>query len=1090
VADEDDSSNPETPPAPPRAAAPASDASPDAPAPGATPEEDWSLASADETAPAPAAFTEPTEAAPADAEDDPHQRDTDAPEVAAPSTAPTDTAPSPTAFELSTPSRPENLDADWDPARAERASATPALAPADETSTHAAEIAAAEIAEAESAPAIDDVEAYESAAVEAASSASANFGDAPEACTPPPAETPTHADNAQSSSDHRQSDEAARVSDLPLLTSDAGESISARADAPSESAPESAALEYARAEYAEPLNEAAAQEHGAAFSQSSADAPIAEAPPALEAEVAEPDDIQPAAQDAWSVAETPAAENAASVADAEDAVEATGAIAREDADLLAEPAPEPLVPDAPIAFSEDAASHADPDPINPAPPPLAPDALPSNFFRAAGDPDEPEAAPPTFWQRLQTRAADTWRRARGYTEPRLVALGGDARALGFKAWRSARNIRHPRTVREAAIWGGWATAAVTMAVIGFFVFMTWGMPSTDDLWEARNGQSITFFDRRGNVILREGAQNAPPVDLDTLPPYVAQAFIAIEDRRFYDHWGVDIGGMARAGAENLRAGRVVQGGSTITQQLAKNLFLTNERSWRRKAQEIAMAIWLERRFSKKEILALYLSRVYFGAGAYGIEAAAERYFDRPARELTLLQSALIAGLVKAPSRLNPARQDIEAARGRGDLVLAEMVSMGFISDAERQAALQEEIEISRRNPAGVLAYYRDWIDPILNEVIGTQLDDFIVETTIDIQAQRAGAEAVEKVLEEQGESRRVGQAALVSLDEEGGVIAMVGGRDYEQSQFNRATQARRQPGSAFKYFIYLAAMENGLTPWSVREDGPITIRQEGQPDWTPGNYEEEYHGPSELSQAFQFSYNMVAIRVAHEVGRRKVIDVAERLGVSSELHDYPSLALGAQEVTLLEMTQAYGAMASQGYRVEPHGIVRIRRAASDETMWGWRRRGARERVIDEQPLRYMNYLMTRVVEAGTGTRARISGRQVGGKTGTGNDYRDAWFIGFTPGIVTGVWAGNDNFAETARVTGGSVPAEIWARFMPAALRTVPVRPLTLPGPEDFDLGLPDPEAPALAVVGAPLGNGPAPNPSDDEDRSLDLGPEG
>jgi penicillin-binding protein 1A len=673
-----------------------------------------------------------------------------------------------------------------------------------------------------------------------------------------------------------------------------------------------------------------------------------------------------------------------------------------------------------------------------------------------------------------------------------VKFAGGSRAFLGETWRRIRGIKHPRNVREAAVWSGWAAGGVVALIIGFFFFITWGLPSTDDLWEARNGQSITFLDRNGHVILREGAQNAPPVDLATLPPYVAQAFIAIEDRRFYDHFGIDVGGMMRAGAENLRAGRVVQGGSTITQQLAKNLFLTNERSWRRKAQEIAMAIWLEGRFSKDEILALYLSRVYFGAGAYGVEAAAERYFDRPARELTLLQSAMLAGLVKAPSRLNPARQDIAAARDRATVVLSEMVNMGFISAAERDAALGEELVISRRNPAGVLSYYRDWIDPLLNDVIGQQRDDFIVETTIDIAAQRAAAEAVETVLAEQGEERRVSQGAAIVLDDEGGVRALVGGRDYDISQFNRATQARRQPGSSFKYFIYLAAMENGLTPWSVREDAPITIYIEGQDAWSPGNYTGEYHGPTELTRAFALSYNMVAIRVANEVGGQNVIDVARRLGVRSPLHNYHSLALGAQEITLLEMAQAYGAMAAEGYNLEAHGVSRIRRANSNETMWSFRQQN-RTQVIEARPLRYMNYMMRRVVDAGTGTAARLPGRQVGGKTGTGNDYRDAWFIGFVPGLVAGVWVGNDNFTETARVTGGSLPAQIWAQFMPTAVRNTPVRELQMPSQEDYDVGLPNPETPELTAVGAPIGaviGGPQTAPPDDQDRSLDFGPEG
>ena len=287
-------------------------------------------------------------------------------------------------------------------------------------------------------------------------------------------------------------------------------------------------------------------------------------------------------------------------------------------------------------------------------------------------------------------------------------------------------------------------------------------------------------------------------------------------------------------------------------------------------------------------------------------------------------------------------------------------------------------------------------------------------------------------------------------------------------------------------------MENGLTPWSVREDAPITIYIDGQPPWTPGNYTNEFHGPTELTRAFALSYNMVAIRVANEVGGQNVIDVARRLGVTSPLFNYHSLALGAQEITLLEMTQAYGAMAAEGYNIQAHGITRIRRASSNETVWAFRQEN-RHRVIEQRPMRYMNYMMRRVVDAGTGTAARINGRQVGGKTGTGNDYRDAWFIGFVPGMVAGVWAGNDNFTETARVTGGSLPTEIWARFMPTALRNTPVRPLELPSEEDYDVGVADPESPELTAVGAPIGaviGAPPTAPPDTEDRSLDFGPEG
>jgi len=798
----------------------------------------------------------------------------------------------------------------------------------------------------------------------------------------------------------------------------------------------------------------------------------AEEPPAVE-EVAAPQPEEPAIAARNAEPELEAAVDAEFEAEP-DSYEVEAPIAAREAD---DEIDEPVAEEAPLSPAR-ASERAD---------------LPPHYFRAAGDPDEGEAeAPPSLWGRIEARIRDTTHDIRTVVEPHWVKFWGAVRGFFIEIWRHLRGVKRPRNIREAAVWSGYAAGAFLALIIGGFFFITWGLPSTDDLWEARQGQSITFLDRNGNVILREGAQNAPPVDLASLPPYVAQAFVAIEDRRFYDHFGVDFGGMMRAGAENLRAGRVVQGGSTITQQLAKNLFLTNERSWRRKAQEVAMAIWLETRFTKDEILALYLSRVYFGAGAYGVEAAAERYFDRPARELTLLQSAMIAGLVKAPSRLNPARQDIAAARERATVVLNEMVSMGFISATERDAALSEELVISRRNPAGVLSYYRDWIDPLLNEVIGQQRDDFIIETTIDVAAQRAAAEAVETVLAEQGEARRVSQGAALVMDDTGGVRVMVGGRDYDLSQFNRATQARRQPGSSFKYFIYLAAMENGLTPWSVREDAPITIYIEGQEPWSPGNYTGEYHGPVSLNSAFANSFNMVAIRVANEVGGQNVIDVARRLGVRSPLHNYHSLALGAQEITLLEMTQAYGAMAAEGYNVEAHGVTRIRRANSNETMWSWRQQN-RSRVIEQRPMRYMNMMMQSVVQFGTGTRARMASHQIGGKTGTGNDYRDAWFIGFTPGMVGGVWVGNDNFTETARVTGGSLPADIWARFMPVVLRNTPSRPLEMPGEDDYDVGIAAVEQPELTAVGAPIGatlGAPIPPPPDDQDRSLDFGPEG
>jgi penicillin-binding protein 1A len=617
--------------------------------------------------------------------------------------------------------------------------------------------------------------------------------------------------------------------------------------------------------------------------------------------------------------------------------------------------------------------------------------------------------------------------------------------------------------RKLAVVAGWGAAASTVVLVGLFTWITWGMPSTDDIWDDAANPSITYLDRNGQTILREGAQSAPPIRLEELPKVVPQAFVAIEDRRFYNHMGVDFGGLIRAMVENVQAGRVVQGGSTITQQLAKNLFLTNQRTFRRKAQEVALALWLEQRFSKDEILALYLSRVYFGAGAYGIEAAAERYFAKPAQQLTLPEAALLAGLLKAPSRLDPTDAD-SAATLRAVVVLDTMVEEEFITKAERDTAAQAfaSLRVSTIDPRRNAGYFRAWIDPQLRELIGEERGDFIVETTLDIDAQRSAEQAVSTVLNAQGEQLNANEAGAVILDEFGGVRAMVGGRGFQQSQFNRVTQARRQPGSSFKYFIYLAAMDQGISPWAIRVDRPLTIG-----DWSPGNYEERYMGPVELSRAYAASLNMVAIELALEVGGERVIETARRLGVRAPLENYRSLALGAQEMTLMEMTAAYGAMASGGYRVDPHGIQRVRRAGDGTVIW---ERGMErgERVIEERSWRAMNLMMARVVQAGTATRARIPGRSIGGKTGTGNDYRDAWFVGYTSGLVAGVWVGNDDFSRTRRVTGGSLPAEIWRSFMPTALRGRPDLPLPGPSPSDFPpQAAPDPGLMAATESGDP-----------------------
>ncbi len=427
--------------------------------------------------------------------------------------------------------------------------------------------------------------------------------------------------------------------------------------------------------------------------------------------------------------------------------------------------------------------------------------------------------------------------------------------------------------------------------------------------------------------------------------------------------------------------------------------------------------------------------------------------------------------MKAPSRLNPAAQDT-AAKSRAKIVLDEMLAGGFITARQHNDALKAPLAISRADPAADLGYFRNWIDPQLARVIGDQRDDFVIETTLDLDAQRAGEKAIDTALETNGALYKIGQGALVAMDSSGGVRAMVGGKGYGkgegQSEFNRTTQSHRQPGSSFKYFIYLTAMEMGLTPWSVRVDEPVTIG-----DWSPGNYEDKFYGAVPLVTAYAKSLNMVAIIVCHEIGGDAVIATAEKLGVRTKLYNYRSLALGAQGLTLLELTSSYGAMANNGARIEPHGIARIRRG-NGQVVWAFRVKHA-DPVIPEHAMRLMNFMGSRVVQAGTGTRAQIPGREIAGKTGTSNDYHDAWFMGYVPGLVAGVWVGNDDYSPMRKVTGGLFAAPIWHDFMMTALRDVPVRPLDLPREED----MPPPVVvdatdgtPALLPAGAPGPAGP------------------
>ncbi|MDQ3126729.1 MAG: PBP1A family penicillin-binding protein [Pseudomonadota bacterium] len=581
-------------------------------------------------------------------------------------------------------------------------------------------------------------------------------------------------------------------------------------------------------------------------------------------------------------------------------------------------------------------------------------------------------------------------------------------------------------LQRVMYWGAVLAVWGLIFLVVFFAVFARDLPDTSTLYNVDRQPSITYLDRNGALIAVRGTQQAPPADLDSLPDYVPAAFIAIEDRRFYHHPGFDPIGMSRAMAANMRAGRVVQGGSTLTQQLAKNLFLSPDQNMKRKVQELMLAVWLEMKFSKEEILALYLNRVYFGAGAYGIEAASQRYFDKSARQLTVGEAALLAGLLKAPSRYSPVSES-ERAATRATVVLNEMVDAGVITPEQRAAAVTEPVRVSRTLATQHAQYFIDWLDKQIRELVGEPTEDMIVETTLDLTLQTQAERAVRRILD-RDRSKGVQQAALVALDGEGRVRAMIGGASYADSQFNRATDARRQAGSAFKPFVYLAALESGYTPETMVNDAPIRIG-----NWSPRNYSGSFAGQMTMANAVAQSTNTIAAGMADQIGRDNVARTARRLGITSRIGLEPAMALGAVEVSPLEMAQAYDAFANGGKRVTAFGISRIRTPQGRVIYQRASRADGPIQAISNPYLYYQNQMLRGVMTSGTGRSAAIAGRDVAGKTGTTSDYKDAWFVGYTGGFVTAVWVGKDDNTAMRGVTGGSSPAAIWRGFMEAAL---------------------------------------------------------
>jgi penicillin-binding protein 1A len=612
-----------------------------------------------------------------------------------------------------------------------------------------------------------------------------------------------------------------------------------------------------------------------------------------------------------------------------------------------------------------------------------------------------------------------------------VAAGGQSP----KASRRKKKSRPRRWLRRIAYWSLVAMIWVGVGLTGLVAYHAGQLPPIDQLAVPKRPPNIAILAEDGSQLANRGDTGGASVRLAELPPYLPNAFIAIEDRRFHVHHGVDPIGIARAVLRNLVGHGSMQGGSTLTQQLAKNLFLTQERTVARKIQEAILALWLEHKYSKEQILELYLNRVYFGSGAYGVEAAAEKYFGKKARLVSLSEAAVLAGLMKAPSKLAP-NHNPAAASERAAQVVAAMLEEGMITQPMAKLALAKPAQAVTESGAGSVNYAADYVMDVLDDTIGAIDDDIIVTTTLSPVMQAAAESALAEELDVKGGKFGVSQGALVAIDPNGAIKALVGGRNYADSQFDRAVAARRQPGSAFKPFVYLAALEHGLTPDTVREDAPLNVK-----GWQPENYSRDYYGSVSLTKALSLSLNTVAVRLGLEAGPKVVAQTAHRLGIASDLQANASLALGTSEVTPLELVAAYAAFANGGIGVQPHVISRVRRA--DGKPLYQRKAASFGRLIDPTHVAMMNTMLTETLATGTARKAELPGWQAAGKTGTSQDFRDAWFVGYTSYLIAGVWLGNDDNSPTKKVSGGNLPVEIWSRFMKSAHIGVPPAPLPL-----------------------------------------------
>jgi penicillin-binding protein 1A len=586
----------------------------------------------------------------------------------------------------------------------------------------------------------------------------------------------------------------------------------------------------------------------------------------------------------------------------------------------------------------------------------------------------------------------------------------------FSHWKKIRLLLN------LTIW-----LAIALGVI--LLYFSYDLPSIDKLRHLTRAPGISFVSQKGELLATYGDIYGQTVHLKELPSYVPNAIIATEDSRFYSHFGVDVLGIIRAAWHNFHAGRIVQGGSTITQQLAKQ-FLQNEglysysdRSLRRKVQEVLMALWLENTFTKDQILSLYMNRVYLGSGVYGIDAAAQKYFNKKAKSLNVYEAAVIAGLLKAPSKFSPASNP-KLTDKRAQVVLDRMLVAGVLTKKERDSVKSEAIQmLSAYEKSKQARYFYDWVVESLPQYIGHVDEDISVVVTLDPRIQTIAEQNAKKIIDENAKDKNVSEVGVIAMSHDGAVKALVGGYNYNKSQYNHATQARRQPGSAFKLFVYLAALEKGYHPMTLISDRPIRVGR-----WSPKNYGWQSRGEIPFKDVVAYSINTSTVRIAKDVGYKKIIEVARRLGISTPLSNDLSIALGSGEVTLVDLTSAYATVANGGRAVRPYGVLSVR-TRNGRLLYS-HTKSRLQQVVKPFHAQTLVNMLGGVMLYGTGRKAALRGPSAG-KTGTNQDYRDAWFVGFAgrPALICGVWVGNDNGTSMKKITGGTLPALLWHNFM-------------------------------------------------------------